>query len=71
MADDTVRSTTIGNIPWARLGDPDDIANATAFLCGPDSEFITGSDLVVDGGMISCIHWGQAAGKLTNFHADR
>ena len=33
-----------------RLGTPDDIASATAFLLGPDASFITGTDLLVDGG---------------------
>lgn len=33
-----------------RLGKPDDIASAVAFLAGPESAFITGTSLVVDGG---------------------
>ena len=37
--------------PLGRLGDPDDVAGAVAFLCGPDAGFITGSVLPVDGGM--------------------
>ena len=37
--------------PLGRLGDPDDVAGAVAFLCGPDAGFITGSVLTVDGGM--------------------
>lgn len=32
------------------LGKPEDIANAAWFLCGPDSRWITGVDLSVDGG---------------------
>ncbi len=34
-----------------RVGTPDDIAAAAAFLLGPDSGFITGAELVIDGGM--------------------
>lgn len=71
LADGTVRTSTIANIPAGRLGQPDDIANAAAFLASGDAEFITGADLVVDGGMISCIHWGQAADKLAHFHEHR
>jgi NAD(P)-dependent dehydrogenase (short-subunit alcohol dehydrogenase family) len=71
LADDTVRTSTVGNIPVGRLGRPEDIAEAAAFLAGPAAAFVTGSDLVVDGGMISCIHWGQAADKLTHFHENR
>ncbi|MGO4736448.1 SDR family NAD(P)-dependent oxidoreductase [Bosea sp. 2KB_26] len=38
--------------PLARGADPDEIAGAVMFLLGPDSRFITGTDLAVDGGMI-------------------
>lgn len=71
LADETVRSSTVANIPWGRLGDPGDIAEAVAFLVGPAAEWITGADLIADGGMTSCIHWGQAADKLSSFHAGR
>jgi NAD(P)-dependent dehydrogenase (short-subunit alcohol dehydrogenase family) len=40
-----------------RLGTPDDIAAAAAFLAGPDSSFITGNDVLVDGGVISAQRW--------------
>jgi gluconate 5-dehydrogenase len=33
-----------------RWGNPDDVAGAVAFLCGPSSTYITGANLVVDGG---------------------
>jgi NAD(P)-dependent dehydrogenase (short-subunit alcohol dehydrogenase family) len=36
-----------------RLGTPEDIAAATAFLLGPDATFITGTDLLVDGGVVA------------------
>jgi NAD(P)-dependent dehydrogenase (short-subunit alcohol dehydrogenase family) len=38
-----------------RTGTPDDIAAAAAFLLGPDASFITGTDLLVDGGVIATI----------------
>jgi NAD(P)-dependent dehydrogenase (short-subunit alcohol dehydrogenase family) len=44
-----------------RLGTPDDIAAATAFLLGPDASFITGTDLLVDGGVIAAIKAGSPA----------
>ncbi len=37
-------------IPLSRLGDPEDVAGAFAFLASDDASFITGQTLVVDGG---------------------
>ena len=42
-----------------RQGTPDDIAAATAFLLGPEATFITGTDLLVDGGVIAAIKAGS------------
>lgn len=38
-------------IPWGRLGEPDEIAAAIAWLAGPEAEYVTGTTLFVDGGM--------------------
>jgi len=37
-------------IPLGRVGQPEDIAHAAAFLCSDEARFITGSVLTVDGG---------------------
>ena len=37
--------------PYPRAGHPDDIANMALFLAGDESEFVTGTAMVVDGGM--------------------
>lgn len=47
-----------------RLGTPDDIAAAAAFLLGRESSFITGSDLLVDGGVTAATRT-QAAQATT------
>jgi NAD(P)-dependent dehydrogenase (short-subunit alcohol dehydrogenase family) len=44
-----------------RVGTPDDIAAAAAFLTGPDSSFITGNDILVDGGAVAAQRWNTAA----------
>ncbi|MEU7375596.1 SDR family oxidoreductase [Streptomyces albidoflavus] len=46
----------------ARLGTPEDIAEAAAFLLGPGASFITGNDLLVDGGVVAAVR----AGRLTS-----
>jgi len=38
-------------IPWGRIGSPEEVAAAVAWLAGPDAEYVTGSTLFVDGGM--------------------
>jgi NAD(P)-dependent dehydrogenase (short-subunit alcohol dehydrogenase family) len=38
-----------------RLGTPDDIATAAAFLLDPQAGFITGTDLLVDGGAVAAV----------------
>jgi NAD(P)-dependent dehydrogenase (short-subunit alcohol dehydrogenase family) len=39
--------------PWPRFGRPQDIANAAVFLASDRASFITGSNLVIDGGWLA------------------
>jgi len=48
---DEQRDALKGQIPLSRLGDPEDIANAVAFLASPSASYITGETLHVNGGM--------------------
>jgi NAD(P)-dependent dehydrogenase (short-subunit alcohol dehydrogenase family) len=41
-----------------RLGTSGDIANAVAFLLGSESSFVTGTDLLIDGGVVAAIRSG-------------
>jgi 3-oxoacyl-[acyl-carrier protein] reductase len=45
------REGIIGQVPLGRLGAPDDIAQAAAFLASPAAAYITGTTLHVNGGM--------------------
>ena len=49
--DNKFKENIISKIPSARLGDPDDIANAVLFLCSNQSSYINGETLHVNGGM--------------------
>ena len=49
--DDKFKETIISKIPSARLGEPEDIANAVLFLASSQSDYINGETLHVNGGM--------------------
>jgi 3-oxoacyl-[acyl-carrier protein] reductase len=49
--DDKFKEVIISKIPSARLGEPDDIANAVLFLSSEQSNYINGETLHVNGGM--------------------
>ena len=49
--EDKFKEAIISKIPSARLGEPDDIANAVLFLCSNQSSYINGETLHVNGGM--------------------
>lgn len=43
----------VGANPMKRLGKPEEIANAIAWLCSDESSFMTGQSVVLDGGMLA------------------
>ena len=49
---DDVKTKLIEQIPLGKLGNPEDIAAAVAFLASSDANYITGQVIVVDGGMV-------------------
>jgi NAD(P)-dependent dehydrogenase (short-subunit alcohol dehydrogenase family) len=47
--------------PVGRAGTPDEVAAVGALLMGPDGGFITGSDILMDGGVTSAYWYGELA----------
>jgi len=46
------REELLARIPLGRIGAPEDIAEAVAFLCSPEASYITGQVLRVNGGLL-------------------
>jgi 3-oxoacyl-[acyl-carrier protein] reductase len=47
------RSLSVDMVPLGRVGQPEDIASAAAFLCSEDASYVHGHVLVVDGGWLN------------------
>ena len=52
-ARESARQSMIKATPIGRLGKPDDIARGVLFLASDDAAFITGTELVIDGGVLA------------------
>ena len=50
-ADPAVRAQREQRVPLRRLGEPEDMAAVAAFLLGPDAAYISGAELLADGGL--------------------
>jgi len=53
LEQEEIKSALMTNIPYGRIGKPEDIANTVAFLCSEESEYITGCTIPVDGGWLA------------------
>lgn len=51
LQDKQAKKTLESSFPLRRIGDPEDISGAVAYLCSDDAKWITGTVITVDGGM--------------------
>jgi 3-oxoacyl-[acyl-carrier protein] reductase len=51
--DAAAQGAIAGCLPIARMGQPDDIANAVSFFCSDEASWVTGQTLYVDGGHLA------------------
>jgi NAD(P)-dependent dehydrogenase (short-subunit alcohol dehydrogenase family) len=51
IADEAKRDNRLGHIPAGRFGEPRDIANAAVYLASEESDWVTGTEFLVDGGI--------------------
>ena len=49
-ADPAQYQRMLGRIPLGRYGEPDEVAYGVLYLASDESAFVTGSELVIDGG---------------------
>ena len=53
------REEELPNIPWKRPGYPEEIAELALYLVSPESDYVTGQNFTIDGGLE--MNWGQGA----------
>ena len=51
-------------LPWGRLGKPEEIARGVVFMCDPASNYMTGSSMLIDGGIFLPV------GEMADFRVD-
>jgi glucose 1-dehydrogenase len=53
LRDPSVRQEVESQIPWGRVGQPEEVANIAAYLCSDEAEYISGASFIIDGGLLT------------------
>ena len=53
LTDDEISKQVVAMHPIGRIGEPDEVAAPVLFLCSDDASFITGEQLLIDGGLMA------------------
>lgn len=67
LDDPKFASTYLAGVPLGRFADPKDLAPAYVFLASEEARYITGSTLVVDGGLSVGINWPEQINEYPDF----
>lgn len=51
--DPVIMASRKATIPIGRVGEPEDVAGVIAFLLGPDAAYVTGENILIDGGLVA------------------
>lgn len=49
---ESIKKVSSETIPLGRVSVPEDVSKTVSFLAGPDSDYMTGQTLVIDGGIV-------------------
>ena len=63
LKDEAYSARVLARTPMGRVGEPEEVASAVAFLCLPAASYVTGQVLSVDGGF-TCQGFGYEFGPL-------
>jgi len=66
MRNNTTEETVkpfVAHTPMHRVGTPEEIAEAVVWMCSPETSFMTGQNLLVDGGYVIGGHRGRGEGE--------